>query len=240
MRSNTKAIVYHQALSWISWIHLQILLWLTVLHSWIFRGIPSFTLGQTVGTLIVVGDDVAYGHGDSILKRFMGVSSYLEFYLKKERKLKTNWKILNFGWINSSSRTWLPSCNSNFYKNLENLIIDKESTIILLFIGSNDVQHGISLQESVYNIKEICKEFSRLGVQVFLSTIPTWGDEGMEQDLAKTRRGINQSIRDLISSGEFSQLYIGVDLDSSNFEYRVLNLYTFDGIHFSNYVLEIK
>ena len=43
-------------------------------------------------------------------------------------------------------------------------------------------------------------------------------------------------IKELIQKAEISRLHLGVDLDKSNFEYRVLNLYAADGIHLSQVV----
>lgn len=235
MRSNSKSIQYYKGQSWQEWTYLTILLLLSKLIVWMFKSYPSSTSRSlnSVGKVLVVGDDIAFGYGDYVLKNSLGICSYLPFYLNKERKLRTNWKIFNVGYHGSTSQDWIPGARSGYFNNLKNLIRDNTSTIIVLFIGANDTG---SVQESISNIKLICKELSDSGVLIFLNTLPTWGDEGMAADRIDSRRNLNVSIKDLIHTKEIAQLQNGVDLDASNFEYRVLNLYISDGMHFSSAV----
>jgi lysophospholipase L1-like esterase len=192
-----------------------------------------------VGTILVVGDDIAFGYGDH-LKSSIGISDYLPLYLLKERKLRTNWKIYNVGYYGSSSRDWMPDSTSGYFNNLKSRIADNNSTILLLFIGSNDSLYGITEKESIHNLKRICKELEEIGVVTFISTLPTWGDEGMHQDKITSRLELNKSIKELVEFKEIGGLMNGVDLDASNFEYRVLNLYISDGMHFSAAVRKLK
>jgi hypothetical protein len=241
MRSNTKALKYHSKQGWIEWITLALLLVFSKIIVWIFRPSPSQTSRsiQSVGTILVVGDDIAFGYGDN-LKSTLGISDYLPLYLLKERKLRTNWKVYNVGYHGSCSRDWMPDSRSGYFNKLKSRIIDNNSTILLLFIGSNDYLYGITDIESIHNLKIICKELENIGVVTFISTLPTWGDEGMHQDKITTRLELNKSIKEMVGFKEIEGLMNGVDLDASNFEYRVLNLYISDGMHFSKAVRNYK
>ena len=205
---------------------------------WIFRFFSNETAPNcaSVGNLLIVGDDQAFGFGDSIFKKSIGIASYLPFYLNKERKLKTNWKIYNFGYWATSSRDWLPSSKSGLFSRIKVLLEDRSCSIVLLFIGGNDANFKITAQESISNIKSICSELSNLKALIFISTLPTWGDEGLSSDLAKIRSDFNSRIKKMVNSQEILGLNVGVDLGANNFEYRVLNLYIRDGMHFSSAV----
>ena len=241
MRTNAKALQYRHYQGWVQWITLTIFLVFSKVIVWIFRSTPSQTARslQSLGTLLVVGDDIAFGYGDN-LKSCLGIHGYLPTYLLKERKLRTNWKIFNVGYHGSSSRDWIPGSKSGYFVKLKSRIIDNNSTIVLLFIGSNDDIHGISKQESIHNLKVICKELEEIGVLTFISTLPTWGDEGMEQENIIKRRELNTSIKEMVELKEIALLMDGIDLDAGNFEYRVLNLYISDGMHFSAAVRYIE
>lgn len=93
-------------------------------------------------SIAVIGDDVAFGIGDSsMIFEAPGISGKLATEISRSKNIRQSWNIYNYGYRNSSAMDWLPGS----YKGKEAAVNLFESTfsrhdpqIVLILLGYND------------------------------------------------------------------------------------------------------
>ncbi|KAJ3007242.1 UNVERIFIED_CONTAM: hypothetical protein HDU68_003620, partial [Siphonaria sp. JEL0065] len=230
----------------------QVNVWYIALIVWInqtfFCSSPfcSSRYGKFSHQLVVIGDDFAYGYGDSNhrLGSPPGLAKHLCNKIMKERKVKHVWELFNQGIVGSTSRDWLPRSELKdgakskglFDKVFSNKRMEKAEVVIVM-VGCNDARtttDPISPEETVQNITSICRVLRNLGKDVYLCTICTYGDKKtlsanqVEGNLAR-----NEGILAFLKDNK-EGVIAGPRLDAESYEFRSPEFFHPDGIHMSH------
>ncbi|KAJ3403992.1 hypothetical protein CcCBS67573_g01317 [Chytriomyces confervae] len=238
-----------QVTAFFLWINTLYLRLTAYLNQTLFCDSPLVTsrYGKFVHKIVVIGDDFAYGVGDTTrLGMIPGVAHHLHSKFKKEVKLKHAWELFNQGRINSTSYDWLPrselnqSSDSKGY--FDKVFSSKRmefAEVVIVMIGFNDARavnlgrKPISAAETVQNVKSICKVLRNLGKDVWVCTPCTNGDKAnlspaqCEENLERV-----DGIAAYLTANE-DGVAMGPRLDANSYEFKSRDFYSQDGVYFT-------
>jgi lysophospholipase L1-like esterase len=193
-------------------------------------------------TLVILGDDIAYGIGDTKnIFQVPGLASKLKTILEKTPNIKQTWDIYNCGVPNSTSRDWLPSsekktADMTLFERVFQVKKYQDAKIVILMVGYNDGRNAsiIKPHETLDNIASICKVLLNMGKEVYVCPILNHADHKLG-DLYGDNLERNELIISYCSNeSRFfrltrSNLHLGPLIHNLNYEYKGDFLYTPDG-----------
>jgi hypothetical protein len=135
-------------------------------------------------TMVILGDDVAYGMGDTKnIFQIPGIASKLKLILEKTPNIKQTWDIYNCGVPNSTSRDWLPTSekktsDTTLFERVFQVKKYQDAKIVILLVGYNDGRHAsvIRPHETLDNIASISKVLLNMGKEVYVCPILNHAD----------------------------------------------------------------
>ncbi|KAG0258463.1 hypothetical protein DFQ27_004619 [Actinomortierella ambigua] len=205
--------------------------------------------GKYNHTIVVLGDDHAMGLGDyTSLVTGSGLTSKVAKEIAKERSIRQSWQVFNRGEYHTSSEDWLLAADSKRLEKpslLARTLDDPKMTkadIVIILLGSYDVQqrgpNSITPEDTVRNLELICQAIQRHSngkKSIYLSTIPTAGDQYFLSDAQQEENKQRNRLIEKYAANNEDGVFLGVQVDHyENFEFRRKNLYWKDGRHFSD------
>jgi hypothetical protein len=139
----------------------------------------------------LIGDEVALGIGDWCSPgQNPGCSGSILRSLQDLKRLRHEWRPMNWGIPGATSLTWLPPSSDKSKEkgrtfqsrfdstgapeDIQKIELQQARDIAIIALGRNDFHHGISGKQTFYNIQEIAKELASKFAFVFVCTLPNW------------------------------------------------------------------
>ncbi|KAJ3110686.1 hypothetical protein HDU96_006366 [Phlyctochytrium bullatum] len=226
------------------------LLWSTlgtlihILNMFLFVRNPMISHGALASThkILVLGDDFAFGVGDSTnLSVSSGLTQHLISLIRSARTIKHQWRTLNRGVIGSTTADWLPTEFAQGRPTLLDWALkrNEDAEIVIVMLGFNDCRaqalgrpDPIPPATTARNLEILCTHLRALNKHVFLCPINTFADKSvLSDDLAASNVERNRLLREFVGDGGVVRL--GPNTDGVGYEFRLREFYAEDGVHFS-------
>ncbi|KAI8618528.1 SGNH hydrolase-type esterase domain-containing protein [Chytriomyces sp. MP71] len=217
-----------------------------------FSDMPYVTsrYGKFVHKLVIIGDDFAYGCGDTQRVASMpGLAKHLASRMRKEAKVKHAWEVFNLGVIGSTSADWLPrselddrsaSGSTGHFERVFSSKRTESAEVVVVMVGFNDARaqqlgrkSPISAAETIDNIRAIVRVLRNLGKDVWVCTICNNGDK---KQLSRTQAAENIVRNDGIVGflkDKQDGVFAGPRLDVESYEFRAVEFFLEDGVYFT-------
>ncbi|KAI8055312.1 hypothetical protein BDF22DRAFT_741905 [Syncephalis plumigaleata] len=173
-------------------------------------------------TILVVGDDNAFGYGDKWKASTPGIAGYLESQIQREMAIRQKWRVINRGQPGSTSNDWAPTSQATTVSLVERVLDGKtasEAELVIVILGSHDKSATITAQQTIDNLRAVCEILGEHGKRlVYLINLSTMDDVSTE---AESDNNICSSAPDYIRAGP--------RIDAEYFEFNRTDLFTPDG-----------
>ena len=99
------------------------------------------------------------------------MSGHLYELLRKHPRVRLKWNVLNRGGFGLTSKELRPGSNA-FETTFSKKRKASAPSIVVVCAGSNDVKAGLSGEDTMSNLQEICENLSRRGALVYVVDLP--------------------------------------------------------------------
>ncbi len=135
----------------------------------------SFLVSQARADVMVKSGDKIVFLGDSITHQGGGAEGWCTLVVSSLKAIGVDVEQVNAGRGGNTSR--------DMAARFENDVISKKPALMTLLCGTNDnPNHGLSLEESKKNIREIVEKTQAAGIKVIILTMPVRGGNLKEND----------------------------------------------------------
>ncbi len=94
----------------------------------------------------------------------------MDTILRKHARVRLKWNVLAYGGFGKTSKELRPG--SSLFESTFSKTNKQRASVVVVCAGSNDAKRGLSGDDTMSNLEEICENLSRRGLLVYVVDLP--------------------------------------------------------------------